>query len=67
MSDYGEAEKWFPQVPRFVLSGWTVYQDILLAKVNQSERSAENNAAFAFDDEMKALDLMLLYSSGSAT
>lgn len=30
---------------------------ILLAEVNQSERAAVNNAAFAFNDEIKALDL----------
>lgn len=30
---------------------------ILFAEVNQSERAAVNNAAFAFNDEIKALDL----------
>lgn len=30
---------------------------VLFADVNQSERAAENNAAFAFDDKIKALDV----------
>ena len=30
---------------------------VLFAEVNQSERASVNNAAFAFDDEIKALDV----------
>lgn len=30
---------------------------VLFAEVNQSERASVNNAAFAFDDELKALDV----------
>lgn len=30
---------------------------VLFAEVNQSERASANNAAFAFDDEIKALDV----------
>ncbi len=30
---------------------------VLVADVNQAERAASNNAAFAFDDKIKALDV----------